>query len=224
MDKRTFSALYKKYGAATLSSVFGVPQPTVRRWNSVGLPKSREAVALALETVQRHEGYEEKALMEMMLLAKQSGKLPKVKTYEKRRDGEKTTGYEASMSFSDMLNDAALLKIRNFLEKARLARGLPNWLATVFVSAYVGESEQAGSGDVRFQVDHNDANNFVAESIISSGLADSRKEAIESIMSKLHQKMRDSDSRFFVHGTYFTAYQYKTHRETLDRKNKKRSK
>lgn len=224
MNKAEFGALYKKYGAATLSSVFGVPQPTVRRWNSVGLPKSRDAVARALETVQRHEGYEEQALTEMMALAKKSGKMPKVRTYEKRRDGETTTGYESSKAESGFLTEATLLKIRNHLEKSQLARGLPNWLASVTVSAFIDEAERAGSGDVRVQVAHEDANNFVVESIVSSGLAHSRKEAIDSIMSKLRQKMRDSDSRFFVHGTYFTTYQYKTQREILDRKNKKRAK
>ncbi len=160
----------------------------------------------------------------MMALAKEAGKLPKVKTYAKRRDGERTTGYEVSQSGSGMLNEASLLKVRNHLQKVKMAKGLSNWLASVTVSAFVDEAERAGSGDVRYQVEHSDANNFVVESIISSGLSGSRKEAIESIMQKLRQKMRESDSRFYVHGTYFTTYNYKTHRETLDRQTEKRRK
>ena len=222
MTKREWLTLYKKYGAASLASVFGVPQPTVRRWASVGLPKSRESVANSLEQIRRHEGYEEKALREMMQLAKQAGKLPRVKSYSKRREGANTTGYETSKPGGGMLNEATLLQVRNHLEKAPMAKGLPNWLASITVSAFLDEAERAGSGDVRFQVDHDDANQFVVESIVSSGLASSRREAIEAVVSKLRQKMSESDARFYVHGTYFSTYEYKSLDESRELRNRRR--
>ena len=222
MDKREFAKLVNKYGAASIASVFGVPTPTVRRWKSEGLPKSREKDVRALETISRHEGFEEKSLREMMALAKESGKLPVIKNYSKRRDGEQTTGYEVSQKGSGMLNQASLLHIRSHLEKTKMAKGLPNWIASITVSAFVDEAEKSGSGDKRFQVGHESADNFVVESILSSGLQSSRKEAIDSLMSKLRQKMGESEARFYIHGTYFSTYQYKSKRESLDMQNKKR--
>jgi len=222
VTKREWLRLYKKYGAASLASIFGVPQPTVRRWASHGLPASRVKIVETLETIRRHEGYEEKSLREMMQLAKKEGKLPKVKTYEKRRDGERTTGYEVSRPGGGMLNEATLLQLRNHLEKAQMAKGLPNWLASITVSAFIDEAERAGSGDVRFQVDHPDANNFVVESIVSSGLSSSRREAIDTVISKLKEKMRESDSRFYIHGSYFSTYEYKTSVESKELKRRRR--
>lgn len=228
MTKRAWLAVYKKYGAASIGSVLGVPAATVRRWagkgKSAGLPASREREIETLSKIRRHEGYEEKALREMMQLAKEAGKLPKVKSYAKRRDGERTTGYEVSRPGSGMLNEATLLQLRNHLEKTKMAKGLPNWLASITVSAYVGEAERAGSADVRYQVEHDDANNLVVESIVSSGLSGSRKEAIESVVTKLRQKMRDGDARFYIHGSYFSTYEYKTPGETYELKKRRKRK
>ena len=121
-----------------------------------------------------------------------------------------------------MLNEATLLQLRNHLEKAQMAKGLPNWLASITVSAFIDEAEKAGSGDVRFQVDHPDANNFVVESIVSSGLSGSRKEAIDTVISKLKEKMQESDSRFYIHGSYFSTYEYKTPIESKELKRRRR--
>jgi hypothetical protein len=123
-----------------------------------------------------------------------------------------------------MLNEATLLQLRNHLAKAPMAKGLPNWLASITVSAFVDEAERAGSGDVRFQVEHSDANNFIVESIISSGLSSNRKEAIESVIGKLRQKMRDSDARFYIHGSYFSTYEYKTPGESYELTKRKKAK
>lgn len=222
MTKRQWQTLYKKYGANALAQVFGVPTPTVRRWNSVGLPKSREKTAESLETIRKHEGYEEKSLREMMRLARDEGKLPRVKSYSKRRDGEKTTGYEFSKPGKAFLDTSSLLSLTHELESERMVKGLPNWLASVTVSAFVDEAERAGSSDVRYQVDHPDANNFVLESIVSSGLQGSRKDAIKALTAKLRDKMSDSEAKFYLHGVYFSTYKYKTPRESLDLKTERR--
>lgn len=228
MTKSQWLAVYKQYGATAIGSVLGVPAATVRRWagsgKSAGLPKSREREIETLIAIRRHEGYEEKSLREMMKLAQKAGKLPRVKNYSKRRDGEKTTGFEVSQSGGGMLNEATLLQLRNHFASASLAKGLPNWLASVTVSAFMDEAERAGSADVRYQVDHDDANNFVVESIVSSGLASSRKEAIESVVSKLRQKMNDSDSRFYLHGSYITTYEYKTPSESYELTKRRKAK
>ena len=224
LTKRDFAKLYKKYGASALAQVFGVPTPTVRRWKSAGLPKSREAVAQSLEVIRRHEGYEEKALREMMSEAQQAGKLPKVKSYSKFRNGEKTTGYEFSKPGKAFLNPASLLNLVDTLESESMAKGLPNWLASVTVSAFVEESEKAGSADVRYQVDHPDANNFVVESIVSSGLQGSRRDAIGELTRKLREKMSESEAKFYLHGVYFSTYRYKSERESLDLRSERRRK
>jgi hypothetical protein len=220
--KRDFERLYKKYGALSIAQVLEVSPSTVRRWRRSGVPKTREVSLKTLEVVRRHEGYEEKALREMMTLAMKMGKLPKVRNFAKRRDGERTTGFEVSKREKGFLNEASLLQLTSHLKKAKMAKGLPNWLASISISAYVDEAERAGSADVRIQVDHEDANNFVAESIISSGLQSNRKEAIESIVSKLRQKMHESDARFYIHGSYFSTYEYKSATETRDLKSRRR--
>ncbi len=222
MDKRAFAALYKKYGAAAIASIFGVPAPSVRRWASKGYPKHLERQLDALETVRRHEGYEEKALREMMALAEESGKLPKVKNYSRKRDGKHTTGYEVSRADHGFLNEASLLKLRTHLEKTPLSKGLPNFLASVTLSAFVEEVEKGLYMGKIVQVDHPDANQFVSDAVISSGLRSSRQEMIDGLISSLRQKMKESDAKFYLHGSYMSNYQYKTTQEERDLRTNKR--
>lgn len=224
MRKRDFERLVKKYGATAIASVLEVSPQTVRRWRRTTVPKAQETHVKSLETIRRHEGYEEKSLREMMSLARGMGKLPKVRNYAKRRDGERTTGFEVSRSSKAMLTEASLLQLANHLETSKMAKGLPNWLASVTVSAFVDESERAGSGDVRVQVEHSDTDQFVVESIVSSGLQSNRKEAIKEIVGKLRQKMKDSDARFYIHGSYFSTYKYKSPDETRDLRAERRKK
>lgn len=224
MDKRAFAVLYKKYGAAAIASIFGVPAPSVRRWASKGYPKHLERQLDTLEQVRRHEGYEEKALREMMALAEQEGKLIKVRNYARKRDGEKTTGFEVSHADHGFLNEASLLKLRTHLEKTPLAKGLPNYLASVTVSAFVEEVEKGLYMGKIVQVDHPDANQFVSEAVISSGLQDTRQGMIDSIINSLRQKMKESDAKFYLHGSYMSAYRYKDTQEARELKTKRRKK
>ncbi len=214
-----FSRVYKKYGATAIASVLGVPAATVRRWNSAGLPKSRVKEIAALETIRRHEGYEEKALREMMSQARAAGKLPTPKTYNKRRDGEKTTGWEGSQRFSGFLSEAMLLQIRHYLESVPLARALPNWLATVQMSVLDGDGQVYVKD--RFQTDHPEADDFIVDAVVSSGLQHSRQNAINSIFGKMRDKLH-TGARFFVHGVSFSTYQYKTQEETLELQRRRR--
>ena len=92
------------------------------------------------------------------------------------------------------------------------------------VSAFVEESEKAGSADVRYQVDHPDANNFVVESIVSSGLQGSRRDAIGELTRELREKMSESEAKFYLHGVYFSTYRYKSERESLDLRSERRRK
>ncbi len=218
-----FSRVYKKYGAEAIGSVLGVPAATVRRWagkgKSAGLPKSREKEIAALEQIRRQEGYEEKALREMMREAQQAGKLPKPRTYIKRRDGEKTTGVESSKKFQGFLNEAMLLEIREHLEKVPLARSLPNWLASVQMSAL--DSDGKIYVKDRFQTDHAEADDFIVDALQSSGLQRSRKAAIDSTIAKLRKNML-SGGRYYVHGVSFSTYQYKTQDESKERSRRQR--
>lgn len=216
LTKREFAALYKKYGAAAIASVFGVPAPSVRRWASQGPPHHLDSQLRALEVVRRHEGYEEKALREMMALAEEDGKLVQVKNYSRKRDGEKTTGYEVSHANHGFLNEASLLKLRKYLEEPKLQKGLPHWLASVTVSAFADEVEKGLYAGKMAQVDHPDANNFVSEAIISSGLQGSRQEMIDSLINSLRNKMRESDAKYYLHGSYMSTYKYKTPTETRE--------
>lgn len=216
MNKREFASLYKKYGAAAIASVFGVPTPSVRRWASQGPPKHLYRSLELLETAHRQEGYEEKSLREMMRLAEEQGKLVKVKNYSRRRDGEKTTGYEVSKRDVGFLNEATLLKLRHHLETEKVAKGLPNWLASVTVSAFIEEAEKGLYMGKIVQVDHPDANQFVSEAIISSGLQDTRQEMIDSLIKALRLKSKESDAKFYLHGSYLSTYKYKTESETRE--------
>lgn len=225
MKSSDFQRVYKKYGAVALGSVLGVPAATVRRWagkgKSAGLPKSREKEIAALEVIRRHEGYEEKALREMMSQAKEAGKLPKPRTYIKKRDGEKTTGVESSKKITGFLSEALLLKIRHYLESVPLARSLPNWLASVEMSVLAGDSQIYVAAPVRFQVDHAEADDFIVDALESSGLQHSRSSAIDSVIGKLRDKLK-TDGRFYVHAARFTTYQYKTPEESRERRTEKR--
>lgn len=216
-----FKRVYKKFGAAAIGSVLGVPAATVRRWNSAGLPKSREHAIATLEQIRVHEGYEEKALREMMSQARTAGKLPTPRNYNKRRNGEKTTGQESSQVFKGFLSEAMLLKIRNHLESVPLARALPNWLASVEMSVLAGDGQIYVAAPVRFQVDHAEANDFIVEAQESSGLQHSRKAAIDSVIGKLRAKLQ-TDSRFYVHAARFSAYQYKTPEESKELRRERR--
>lgn len=222
MTKREFAAIYKKYGAAAIASVFGVPAPSVRRWASKGPPSHLDSSLRMLEQARRHEGYEEKALREMMSLAEEQGKLIKVKNYSRKRDGERTTGYEVSRADHGFLNEATLLKLRHHLETAKLAKGLPHYLASVTVSAFVEEAEKGLYMGKIVQVDHEAANQFVSEAIISSGLRGSRQEMIDGIIASLRQKMQESDAKFYLHGSYMSTYQYKTEQESKDLQTQRR--
>lgn len=222
-----FARVYAKYGATAIASVLGVPAPTVRRWagkgKSAGLPASRYAEIAALEQIRRQEGYEEKALRELMSKAQEIGKLPKPREYVKRRDGEKTTGYESSKRFSGFLNEASLLAIRHHLETVPLAKGLPNWLASVQMSALASDSNIYIAAPVRVQVEHPEANDFVVSALESSGLQHSRQAAIDSVISRLREKML-TDSRYFIHGASFSTYQYKSPEEALEKRRTRKRK
>lgn len=225
MKSSDFQRVYKKYGAQALGSVLGVPAATVRRWagkgKSAGLPKSREKEIAALEVIRIHEGSEEKSLKEMMRLAQKEGKLPKPKTYIKRRDGEKTTGVEASQTFQGFLSPAMLLQTRGWFENVPLARSLPNWLASVQMSALASDGSIYVAAPVRFQVDHEDANDFIVDALESSGLRHTRQAAIDSVISKLREKL-STDNRYYVHAARFSTYQYKTEGETRELRSRKR--
>jgi hypothetical protein len=105
-----------------------------------------------------------------------------------------------------------------------MSRGLPNWLASVTLSAF-SEDVEKGLYTVKLvQVDHPDANQFVTEAIMSSGLQGSRKEMIEGLLSSLRQKMRESDAKFYLHGSYMSTYEYKTTADVSDRARRKRKK
>lgn len=224
MTKAEFTAIYGKYGASAIASVFGVPAPSVRRWASQGPPKHLDSQLRVLEQAYRQEGYEEKALREMMALAEEQGKLPKVKNYSRKRDGEKTTGYEVSHEGHGFLNEATLLKLAKHLESEKLAKGLPNWLASVTLSAFSEDEQKGLYAGKMVQVDHPEANQFVSEAIISSGLQGSRKEMIKSLIGSLREKMRESDAKFYLHGSYLSTYEYKTTADTSDRARRKRIK
>lgn len=219
MKRGDFRRVYKKYGAIAIGSVLGVPAATVRRWNSAGLPKSREREIATLETIRRHEGYEEKALREMMSQAREAGKLPRPRNYNKRRDGEKTTGIEASKRFQGFLSEAMLLQIRDYLEHEPLARSLPNWLASVQMSAL--DSDGKIYVKDRFQTDHAEADDFIVDALQSSGLQHSRRAAIDSTIAKLRKNLQ-SGGRYYVHGVSFSTYQYKTEQETRELKARRR--
>lgn len=219
MKKSDFARVYKKYGAIAIGSVLGVPSATVRRWNSAGLPKSREREIATLETIRRHEGYEEKALREMMSQAREAGKLPKPHNYNKRRDGEKTTGIEASKRFQGFLSEAMLLQIREYLENEPLARSLPNWLASVQMSAL--DSDGKIYVKDRFQTDHAEADDFIVDALVSSGLQHSRRACIDSIVGKLRTHLK-SGGRYYVHAVSISTYQYKTEYETRELKARRR--
>lgn len=219
MRKRDFARLFKAYGARAIAGVVGVTAQTVRRWAREGLPAARSPLIDTLETVRRHEGYEEKSLREMMRLA--SDKLPSANKYSKKRDGEKTTGWETSFPHKAFLNEATLLRVRSELEHERMARGLPNWIASATISAYVEDAEKVGSGDRLVYVNHGERNNFVAESIISSGLCHSRQEAIEVLTEKLQEKMND-EGKFFVHSVYFSTYEYKSEDDARELRTRRR--
>lgn len=218
-----FHRVYKKYGAEAIGSVLGVPAATVRRWagkgKSAGLPKSREKEIAALEMIRRHEGYEEKALREMMKEAQDMGKLPKPRTYNKRRDGEKTTGIEASKAMTGFLNEAMLLQIRSYLESEPLARSLPNWLVSVQMSAL--DSDGKIYVKDRVQTSHDEADDFIVDALQSSGLQHSRKAAIDSTIAKLRKNML-SGGRYYVHGVSFSTYQYKSEDERRELHRSKR--
>jgi len=223
VKKSDFQAVYKRYGAQAIASVLGVPAPTVRRWagkgKSAGIPASRVKELETLGMIARQEGYEEKALREMMREAQKAGKLPKPKTYIKRRDGEKTTGVESSKKFQGFLNEAMLLEIREHLEKVPLARSLPNWLASVQMSAL--DSDGKVYVKDRFQTDHAEADDFIVDALQSSGLQHSRKAAIDSTIAKLRKNML-SGGRYYVHGESFSTYQYKTEHESKERAREQR--
>lgn len=223
MLKKDWLRVYKKYGAQAIGSVLGVPAATVRRWagsgKSAGLPKAREREIAALEVIRRQEGYEEKALREMMSQARAAGKLPTPNNYNKRRDGEKTTGQEASQKFSGFLSEAMVLQIRHWLETVPLARSLPNWMASVQVSALASDIQMYVKD--RYQTNHPESDDFVVDAVESSGLYHSRKAATDSIIGKLRKKL-GSDARYYVHAAQFSTYQYKTETETKELRNRRR--
>jgi hypothetical protein len=188
----------------------------VRRWKRDGVPKERASQVKLLDVAKRHEGYEEKSLREMMKLAEEDGKLIKVKNYARTRDGEKTTGYEVSKAGHGFLNEASLLKLRTHLESQKLAKGLPHWLASVTVSAFIEDAEKGLYMGKIVQVDHPDANQFVSEAIISSGLQDSRQGMIDAMINSLRKKMKESDAKFYLHGSYLSTYKYKSEQESRD--------
>lgn len=220
-----FARIYKKYGAEAIASVLGVPAPTVRRWagkgKSAGIPKSRYAEISALEQIRRHEGYEEKALREMMSEAQRIGKLPKPSNYNKPRDGEKTTGQEASRKFAGFLNEALLLQIREWLENEPVSRGLPNWLANVQLSALASDGSIYVAAPSRVQVDHAEADDFVVSALESSGLQRTRQQSIDSLVGKLRAKLRDGN-RYYIHSAGITTYRYKSEAESRERRSRKR--
>ena len=221
MRKRDFQRLFNKYGANSIASVLGVTASTVRKWRAAGVPKKREREVSTLETIRRQEGYEEKALREMMAQAQAAGKLPKPKSYSKKRDGEKTTGYESSKIFKGFLNEAMLLQIRHYLEAVPLQRALPNWLASVEMSVLAGDTAIYVAAPVRFQVDHSEADDFIVEALESSGLQHSRRDAVNSLVGKLRAKLA-TDSRFYVHAARFSTYQYKTDEDRKELAQRKR--
>jgi hypothetical protein len=157
----------------------------------------------------------------MMAQAQAAGKLPTPKTYSKRRDGEKTTGWESSKVFKGFLNEAMLLQIRHYLETVPLQRGLPNWLASVEMSVLAGDTAIYVAAPVRFQVDHSEADDFIVEALESSGLQHSRKDAIDSVIGKLRAKL-STDARFYVHAASISTYQYKTEDERKELNTRKR--
>lgn len=221
MRKRDFQRLFSKYGATAIASVLGVVPSTVRKWRTKGVPKARESEVSTLETIRRQEGYEEKALREMMSQAQAAGKLPTPKSYNKKRDGEKTTGYESSKVFKGFLSEAMLLQIRHYLETVPLQRALPNWLASVEMSVLAGDTAIYVAAPVRFQVEHPEADDFIVEALESSGLQRTRREAIDSVIGKLRSKL-SSDARFYVHAARFSTYSYKTEEEARELRNRKR--
>lgn len=190
----------------------------MRRWKQNGVPKARDSQVKLLDVAKRHEGYEEKSLREMMALAEQAGKLPSIKNSAKRRDGEKTTGYEVSRKGTGFLNEASLLKLRRHLETQPMQRGRTKWLATISVSAFVEEVEKGLYIGKMIQVDHPDHNQFVSDALISSGLQSSRQEMIESTIAALRLKMRETDARFYLHGSFMSTYDYKTEGEQREKR------
>ena len=221
MRKRDFQRLFSKYGARSIGSVLGVTPSTVRKWRVKGVPKARDHEVSTLEVIRRQEGYEEKALREMMSQAQEAGKLPKPRSYNKRRDGEKTTGQESSQVFKGFLSEAMLLKIRNHLETVPLARSLPNWLASVQLSALASDQSVYVAAPTRFQVDHPEADDFIVDALESSGLQHSRRAAIDSVISRLREKL-DTPNRYYVHAARFSTYQYKSEEESRERRTEKR--
>lgn len=219
MRKRDFQKLFTKYGANAIGSVLGVTASTVRRWRTKGVPKARNREVSTLEVIRRHEGYEEKALREMMAQARAAGKLPSPKNYNKRRDDEKTTGIEASQKFQGFLSEAMLLQIRSYLESVPLARSLPNWLVTVQMSAL--DSDGKIYVKDRYQTDHPESDDFIVDAVQSSGLQHSRRVAIDSTISKLRGNLM-SGGRFYVHGVSFSTYQYKTEEESRELRARRR--
>ena len=222
MDKRAFTRLLGKYGASAIASILEVHPQTVRRWKRDGVPAARASQVKLLDVAKRHEGYEEKSLREMMSLAEEAGKLAKVKNYARRRNGERTTGYEVSRANQGFLNEASLLKLRKHLESQKMAKGLPNWLASVTVSAFVEEVEKGLYMGNIVQVDHPDANQFVSDAVLSSGLHGSRQEMIDAMIGTLRAKMRESDAKFYLHGSYMSTYEYKSAQESRDLQSERR--
>ena len=144
----------------------------------------------------------------MMVLAKSTGKLPSPKKYSKRRDAERTYGWEVSQPIQGFLNEGMLMKIQTGLESAKLSRGFPNFLASIQMSVLAGDTTIYVAGPVRVQVDHTEADDFIVDAIESSGIQHSKREAIASVVGKLRQKM-STDARFYIHGIGFSSYEYK---------------
>lgn len=185
------------------------------------MPPAKQYLIDTLGKIKAQEGFEEKSLREMMQLAAKKDKLPHANEYSKKRDGEKTTGWETSIPYKKFLNQGLLVKVRSDLAHAPMSRGFPNWIASATISAHIEDAEKVGSGDRLVYVNHKERNNFVVESIISSGLTHSREAAINALTGKLIEKIGD-DGRFYIHSVYFSTYEYKSDDDAKELRTRRR--
>ncbi len=220
-----------------VAKFFNVPEPTVRRWRSQGFPAAREQQLAGYRKVETDRN----DLKDLLKLLKRTDDYPKVKSFDKDRDGRYTVGFERQEAVEAWLTESTLERVLDDLrgwemsDAPRAGRTHANrpgfhaqeqrWIATARVSEFGPPAEARVAGYQAIIVPslkHSKAAQVNFFGVHTSGGRESQDDAIDALGEELSNIIETPGLVLWIHSIYLSSYRHKTQNEITSGETRKR--
>lgn len=209
------------------AAFFGVPEPTVRRWRSEGLPHAREQQLSNYRKVETDRN----DFRQLLKLVRAKDELTEVKSFDKERDGRYTVGFERQESVESWLTESNYGEIITRMldwdmadapdapegeDRPGFYADEQRWIATVRISEFGPPAEARVAGYQAIIVPslkHSKAAQVNFAGVHTSGSQRTQDDAVTTLLEEIGELVQTPGLVLFIHSLYLSSYRHKRQRE-----------